>query len=162
MSYFNNKPNQWIILLLVLLNISTLAFMWWNRPQPPNGPGAPPPPVRFLAEKLGFDKEQAEALRTQMDVYFDEIDSVRIQLQKNRRALLDLLSEDTIDSTAVEQIMAADASLHTFENRLFIDHYRSISKICTVSQKQQLNQVFSRAMSPPSLKSRPGMDRSLR
>ncbi len=149
MNYFNNKSNRWIILFLILLNVATLGFMWWNRPQMPLGPDRLQRPEGFLAKELGFSKEQANTLKVQMDDYFQKTDSIRNQLRQNRQELLDLISKDTYDSLAVNRQLIVNESLHTLENSLFIDHYRAVAKMCTAPQKQKLVKIFSRAMGPP-------------
>lgn len=149
MSYFNNKRNFWIILFLVLLNLVTIGFMWINRPKPLGHPVGPPPPAGFLIKELEFDKEQADAVKVQMDGYFSNLDSIRKQLRQNRQLLLTVISRENVDSSEVERLLTVNESLHTRENRLFIDHYRAMSAICREDQQQRLNRVFSKAMAPP-------------
>jgi hypothetical protein len=149
MSYFRDKSNRWIILFLVVLNIATLSFMWINRPVPQNRPGAPTPPAGLLARELGFDKEQADALKPVMDDYFMSTDSIREQLQKNRQALLASIKDEPLNNQQIDRLLAENEALHTRENRAFIEHYRGIMRICSEVQKEQLAKIFSRPVPPP-------------
>jgi len=149
MSYFRHKSNLWIILFLVALNIGTLSFMWINRPIPPNRPGVPTPPAGLMARELGFDKEQADALKLLMDDYFMSTDSIRVQLGKNRQSLLSIIKDEPLNNQQIDRLLTKNEDLHTRENRAFIEHYRSIVQLCSEDQKEQLDKIFSRPSPPP-------------
>lgn len=136
-----------IISALILLNIATLATLWFR-------PMGPPPPDRhrtgdFLVRELKFDKQQAEQFRKLRDAHFQNARELDHQIHENKRRMLEVLAQNPPDTAAAFAITQSTGKLTHRLDSLLVQHYLDIQAICTPEQREKLKHVFMEAMPKP-------------
>lgn len=156
----NTRLSTIVILLLILLNSVTLAFMWLDKPAcpPPPVPGQNPPrpprppegPARFLIEELKFDEMQKA-----------EFDKLKQKHRKATRTLLDsmhIMKEKLFSGIPSGNLQEADkdaSEIASLQKRLELatfDHFRQVRALCTSEQKKHFDEITGevlRMMAPP-------------
>ena len=92
----NNKIVSWLIALLVLANITTLAFFWIGhfKNQRDNSP------KEFLAKKLKFNVDQKTAYFKLAKEHNEAAKIIREQVKMDKDSFFQLLKSDTIIDSA--------------------------------------------------------------
>ncbi len=132
------------IALLVVINLTTLAYLWFTRPPMPPHPGEHPE----LTNDLGIS---GDAKR--------KVDALEVRHHKEKRALLDkdhalhetyfsmIGSGESTDSILAE----IQANNKNIEEMTF-DFFDQVAGYCTEEQKARLKEIISRRlprMGPP-------------
>lgn len=135
----NIKFLKIVILLLVLINISTLAFLWLNRPQPNNAVEG------FFAEKLEFTPQQKEQFAALKDEHRDQIQALKKSNKELHDAYFDLLKNPNIDSATVKNAASQILKIKEKEELALFYHFKKIRAICDAKQKQKFDEVIKEA-----------------
>ncbi len=155
MASFNK--NTWLIVLLVVLNLVSLGALWISR--------TPPPPEttksehtskvdKFFHKELNLDEDQMVEVKKLTKEHFQERREVFQQIREQKGLLIKELSDETEDTVAINTILAEIARLESMNEKLFIDHYKNLKKVCTPEQLDSLNKVFQRGIHPHGLRNR--------
>lgn len=146
MNHFNHQRSNWIIGILVVLNLGTLLAIWLTRAPEPARPDMPHRVDRFLEKALELTPEQAaqfEDLRSghhqTMRQYFDT-------QRDNRQLMLKKLTASPPDTAAAHRIAALIGEQQTALEELMIGHYSQLRQVCTPAQQEKLGEVFMEAL----------------
>jgi len=141
-----------VIVLLIIINAGTIAFMWFGRPPHPPQPGEHP-----IAEKLELT---GEALR--------KVNALEADHHKTKRALMEL---EHVLHTKLFNAVGRDTSIdELYENisknraeieKMTFNFFDEISHYCTEAQKVELRKFVQRRLNrlrpgpPPTRNQRP-------
>lgn len=148
MSYFNR--NKWwavLILLLVALNIATLAAFWLLRDkQAVEKVPSKSPAIEYLVNELGLDSVQKEKLGLLKADHQQKMREIRSRNKAVKDALFSLLKDSTATDSAVAKaaresvVYDVEAELVTFK------HFREIRNLCNPEQKKKFDSVIAEVL----------------
>ncbi len=141
----NTKFLKVIIFLLLLINISTIAFMWFNRPQPKDNVGD------FFAKELHFTEKQKEQFIILRDEHREQRQSLRAENKEKHDAYFDLLKNPTTDSVAIKRAVSELLKIKEKEELGTFYHFQKVRTICDENQKEKFDEIIgeaSRMMAP--------------
>ncbi len=153
----NSKIVSWLIALLVVANITTLAFYWIGhfKYQKENSP------KEFLSKNLNFSKSQKNAYFKLAKEHNESAKIIRDQVKDDKESLFQLLKSDTInDSVRNDKALKVSMSIQALDILTF-EHFRKVRALCTQEQKPQFDELIQKMVNavnqiqkgpPPSLK----------
>lgn len=146
----NIKFFKIIIVVLLSINIATLAFMWYSNGRHGRNPrhqdiGA------FLSEELHF----SEAQQNQFDILkHDHQDKVKDLRDKNRAFhdhFFDMLAKNVSDSIQLNNALDSIVTTQKQIEMVTFYHFKAVRAICTSAQQKKFDEVIDdalRMMSP--------------
>ncbi|WP_117879824.1 Spy/CpxP family protein refolding chaperone [Aureibaculum luteum] len=146
----NTKILTGIIVLLILLNLSIVATLFYNKNEvtnygvqdnqeiemPTNHLG------RFFREALNLSNEQHRAFQNIRHQYHENSDIIIEKMDKNRNDLLTALGAEKSDTIILKKLSKDIGSLHTELKNLTIQYYLDMKEVCNEKQKVKLFQTF--------------------
>ncbi len=134
-----------VIVILLLINISTLGFMFMQRP----AHGMPPPPPdagAFLSHELNFTEDQEK----QLDLLRRENRSVIETFRENGKEFHDQFF-DLLNSSPVDSGMVSSKADSICSNQKQIElatfyHFQKVRAICNPEQKKKFDEVIKEAL----------------
>ena len=136
----NSKIVSWLIALLVVANITTLAFFWIGhfKNQKENSP------KEFLSKNLNFSKSQKNAYFILAKEHNESAKIIRDQIKNDKESLFQLLKSDTInDSVRNDKALKVSMSIQALDILTF-EHFRKVRAICTEEQKPQFDELIKK------------------
>lgn len=135
----NIKFLKIVIILLLLINISTIAFMWFNRPQPKDNIGD------FFAKELFFTDKQKKQFIVLRDEHRQQRQSLRALDKEKHDAYFDLLKNATVDSVAIKKAILEMLKIREKEELGTFSHFQKVRAICDETQKKKFDKIIGEA-----------------
>jgi Spy/CpxP family protein refolding chaperone len=135
----NTKFLKVVIMLLLLINISTIAFMWFNRPQPKDNIGD------FFAKELHFTDKQKEQFNVLRDEHRQQRQSLKALDKEKHDAYFDLLKNATVDSLAIKNAISELLKIKEKEELGTFSHFQKVRAICDETQKEKFDKIIGEA-----------------
>ncbi len=142
------RTTQWIIILLVILNIFTIVTLWMQRGQrqplpPPGEQGRQGHDVfRFLDMELDLSESQSRQLEEMRHRHHEE----RLRLEKGvldtRRELLRLVTRSDTDSTEVQRLSRSIGERQAVLEQLTFQHFMEIKALCNRDQTAEFERLL--------------------
>jgi len=147
MNYFTkNRLLFWGIVLLVLMNVSSLATVWYQqrqRAELPQEPMRPPRDVAdFLKRRLELSPAQAEEMVQLQQQHFQTARTLRNEIRELKQSLFDELTGEAADSARVDSIAAQIGRKHSELEKLTFYHFRDIRCLCPPEKKKHLEALM--------------------
>ena len=136
----NSKIVSWLIALLVVANITTLAFFWIGhfKNQKENSP------KEFLSKNLNFSKSQKNAYFILAKEHNESAKIIRDQIKNDKESLFQLLKSDTFnDSVRNDKALKVSMSIQALDILTF-EHFRKVRAICTEEQKPPFDELIQK------------------
>jgi protein CpxP len=137
-----------LVVILLLINITTLAGIWrmmdWNnmRLMPP----PPPSPKDFIINKLGLDDEQQKVFEELRNEHFTQMSNLREEIKSEKSELYDLLKNPQIDTNATYKHFASIMSKEERLERITFEHFRKLRNVCNDEQKQHFDVIIDKVL----------------
>lgn len=138
----------WVIIGLILLNLSVLIMMWLDSPKPPffiqkeNRP-----PVRdFFNKELELTAEQQKAFDESRDAHFKEVDSLMRLLEEKRRRVNQEVYRDKPDKTQIDVISDSIGTLTAQTEKLRVAHFAKLYSLLNNEQREKFKKMISETM----------------
>ncbi|MDX1617602.1 MAG: periplasmic heavy metal sensor [Balneolaceae bacterium] len=149
-----SKKYRWALIgfiVMVLLNIGTLATIWIIRPphRPAVGLEEQPRRVqRFLERELDLTASQREAFRLLRQEHFRETQSIVKDLAASRRAYFDLLSQpdSAVDAALRDSLLHRIGSGHAQLEASTYRHFREMRNMLDRGQRQKLDRIIEQTI----------------
>ena len=146
MNIFNtNRIVFWILIFLVLINITALATYYFNI-RKPSGEAIPNSGYKAgiaLKEELKLAPEQSLKVNQINAVYQATSTPIVAEIREKKANLLVELSKENTDTTLVvelaEEVVIGQKKLQLANIRQFLD----LKKVCTPEQTQKLSQIYA-------------------
>jgi periplasmic protein CpxP/Spy len=142
----NSRFLKIVIVVLLIINIATLAFLWTA----PMRHG--PPPMRgedvagFLSRELNFTPEQQKQFEELRKEHHDNIDNIRQQDREMHDKFFDLLCTNPVDSAFVGQMADSMSGFRKQIELLTFYHFQKVRGICTAEQQKKFDEVIDDAL----------------
>ncbi len=164
----NSKFNAFALIVLVLLNIVTVAALLLKQPEQhateiimPPGPDRPhgPPghkgPGNFIVNELELNEEQRAQFDALKETHHTTMKGIHDQVKAKKEALFEAIGGDEATATAIAQEIGA---LQTQLEMATYQHFTALRNICTPEQQTKLDGLMKEIMRhmAPGPKGRPG------
>jgi Spy/CpxP family protein refolding chaperone len=152
MDYFSKKRLAfWGVALLVIMNISALTTVWFQRYRPQELAHRPelerrePPPERvkqFLKEELGLTEAQMTQFAEYQNRHFAHAREIRDAMRDLKQELFHELSSSAPDTMKVERLAAAIGVRQSELEKTTFYHFLGLKRLCTPEQQTKLEALF--------------------
>lgn len=144
MNFFsNNRVLFWILMFLVLVNISVLAGYFIIFRNPVNPSVSTSRPGWALKKELSLTAEQTVKVQAINAAYKAAADPLIQNIQETKAGLLNELSRESTDTSVVSdlsnQISIAQKKLQSVNINQFLD----LKKVCSPEQTKKLAQIYA-------------------
>ncbi len=154
----------WAIVILIVLNLGTLATLWIRQLQQPSPISRPElgPPARardFLSRELGFSEDQKKELADLQARQVSQMDALQGKIDALKRGMMDQLLNSSSDSRRIEHLAGEVGEIEARKARLVYTHLGEIKDLCTPEQRERfagLVRELLRIMKPPNPSGHPG------
>lgn len=129
------------IVVLVLINISTLVFMWMHRPgHGSRGPG------EFLIKSISFDAAQQSELARLRDAHRAAMRDFRRQNGDVRQRFYAFLASSAPDSTQWQPLADSIAFGQKQMEMVTFRHFQAVRALCRPEQQPKFDAVIGEAL----------------
>jgi periplasmic protein CpxP/Spy len=145
----SNRFLKITIIVLVLVNISTLAFMWSGRKHheghmpPPHGPNGA---FDFLTHELNLDESQIKQFDALRKEHHEEAMIIQEKSRKMHHRFFDLLKNMPADSLVSAQLADSMAMCQKQMEMLTFNHFKKVRDICKPEQQKKFDEVINEAL----------------
>ena len=145
--FMKNRFVRWTIIVLVLLNVSTLAMLWFVSTRRPTGPPEHPrqrdeEAARFLQEELQLDDDQFQEYLRLRDAHRNRADRINRTLMELKREMLGELFHEHPDTVRAFAIARRTGSLQVELERITLMHFMELKDLCGIEQKDKLESLL--------------------
>jgi periplasmic protein CpxP/Spy len=138
----NAKMYKAIIVLLVIMNLGTLAFMWFHRPGR-EGQVKQQAAAAVLIKELGLtDVQQKEYMQLRRE-HRDAIDKLSLHDKALHQRFFDLLLRDRPDSLSLVLLADSIAADRRQMEMVTYDHFSRVNNLLNPSQKEKFKIIFN-------------------
>jgi Spy/CpxP family protein refolding chaperone len=144
-----------ILIISVAINFATLCtfgYFWWTRHYQ-RGPFIFQPPDHIknwgknpMIKKLELTQEQINEIRRMREEMGKGADSLRIELFKRRKELMDILKQDEVDQLRVDSIINEISDLQAQHEKRIMKNFQHIRDILTQEQREKLGELLHMAI----------------
>jgi periplasmic protein CpxP/Spy len=148
----------WMIGLLVVINLVTLATLWLGvlwRPAaspPPRGDNRPDDVNRFLERELNLTVEQAAKLEDLRRRNAAAMQSIQEEIHRLKKAEVDELLAPRTDAARIDELAAEIGTKEAEKEKVLFSHLQDLMALCRPDQQEKLRSVMGelvRLMGPP-------------
>jgi Spy/CpxP family protein refolding chaperone len=152
MDFFTkNKLLFWCVMVLMLLNVLTLASVWLHRPPVPFG-GMHQGRIsglEIMQKQLGLSKEQSRQIERIRNEHFARTDPILDEMRKIRLDVLDeVFASEPNRAKTNEYIEELGKKQIQFETKLY-NHFAELKQACTPGQRGDLKRMLVRVIENP-------------
>lgn len=151
--FSQNKILIWVMIFLLLLNISTIGSIIFFKSRVNTMISPPKPPLahkmgimqrdgRFMKEYLGLNEEQFIQFSNTRFEFQQKAHSIAMELRQKRMELFDELKKSNPGERKIRKISEETGQLHTELNIETSNYYMKIKEICNEGQREQLHRFF--------------------
>lgn len=144
----------WAIVALAVLNLTTIATVFYNRSRnvretTNQKAGVIQPEVtsmrfsgRYFRDQLNLNSEQMERFREFNPAFRQHVRDINFELGSIRRKMLDEMSSSGCDTVRLKSLSDSVGHLHANLKVLTYRYYLDFKKICNKEQKEKLDSLF--------------------
>lgn len=140
---------NWLILLLVVLNLSTLATIWLNNRCYPAeetivaGDDNRPLNGKCFIKNLDLTPEQTGPFRKINHRFRKKVCPLLLQLREQKNEMFRQLRQAPTDSLSLEETARRIGNLHYRLKKETVRFYLEVQQLCTPAQRQKLEHYFT-------------------
>jgi len=142
------------IITLLLINISTLTFMFLSGPNGHNS-NRNPEPKNLIIKKLHFNENQIVNYEKTIEIHQKTIRNLDDSIRETKQELYQLLNSGTIDLVKKEALISKLADFQKQIETIHFNHFLEIKSICKKEQlsdynklTEELSKIFSQRPKP--------------
>ena len=144
----------WSVVALIVLNVSTLATIYYQRIISNKEAVTVSPATeinqaredqfsgRYFRDRLNFSPEQMDRFQNFNPEFRSEAREINNRLSELRNEMLDELSSEDPDRHRLASLSDSIGFQHSILKRLTYDYYLNIRNICNPDQRQNLRDLF--------------------
>lgn len=148
MDFFTKKKlTTWAIVILVILNLSTLATLWFLElkrppllPSPRSGIGDVQP---FLRRKLGLSEEQERQFRELRQRHFDRTNAMMDEIHQLKKEVMAELFVPQPDVEKVRRLSDEIGARQAELERLLFFHFQDLKAVCKPKQREKFRALMN-------------------
>ncbi len=147
-----NRWLYWIIIFLIVTNLSTIVLMSQRKePIPPGIRDRAPMEQgdeqlmsRALHRRLGLSDEQIEKVKPFTQEYREQVHEIKLALKEERVKMFDLLNANPVNDSELESATQRIGKLHTQLKQKTARYYLELKAELTPKQQEELAYMFDR------------------
>jgi Spy/CpxP family protein refolding chaperone len=142
----------WAIVLLAVMNISTLATILYHKyesdiTETVSGPKQLETDSekfrgRYFRDQLNLNREQMEKFRRINPAFRPKARNITIELAQKRKQMLIEMAAEKSDTLILNALSDSIGQLHSNLKKITYKYYQEIKNICDKGQQQKLEQIF--------------------
>ncbi len=146
-----NNFVKWVIVILFVVNIATVAIMWiyiTGEKKPPridNG-GRPPGPIGLMQKELGLSGDQTKQIEQMRIKNFEKSEVIIDKITVLKKKLSELLFDEKTDTASINSITKEIGILQSEMEKFRFNDFRSLISICTKEQREKLKPILKEVM----------------
>lgn len=150
----------WLVILLSILNITTIATIILHNKDEKDmksiivEPEAQPINGKYFRHELGFNKDQMEVFRQNNRMFRHKANRIVMDINQQKQTMFDELQSTNPDTTKLNTISTKIGSLHTELKHATVQFYLALSKVCNVDQKEKMKTIFTPLFIESSLRNK--------
>ncbi|MDI9522579.1 MAG: hypothetical protein QM237_04910 [Bacteroidota bacterium] len=145
-----NKILVWIIVLLVILNVTTIISIFHHIQKDKKaaetvisiGEGQNPLSGRFFMQEIGFDQEQIERFRQVNREFNPKTNQIIWQMDSLKWVIFDELNRQQVDTARLQQLNSRFGELHAKLKDETCTYYLKLKEISNSEQVEKLQSAF--------------------
>jgi protein CpxP len=144
-----NRYLTFIIILLVVLNLATLAMVWLGRAQRSAPPQKPVEPEReqarlqqILRDELAFNDGQIERYMSLRQKYREEVQRLNDEIRRIKKRMFDEALQDNPKPELSDSLLALTQQKQVEIERLTFRHFLDLKKLCKPEQQNMLKLII--------------------
>ncbi len=157
MNHFKeNRWITWLVAILVILNISTLAMLWMQNGKQHRGKDRMErrhgEKKNKMAKALSLTDDQAQQFETLRATHRELVNGIRKRIGDKKKQKLEMLTVSPIDTASLTNLDQTIGNLYIEIEHSLNEHYSSLQAICNSEQKELLKKQFKKMFdrSPPN------------
>jgi hypothetical protein len=165
MDYFRkNRWVLWLLISLILMNIFSLATIWWLLmprrfgpaclPDRASGPAALP---RFFQKELGLNAAQGQVFESALQEHFQKIHLIFQAMHERRKQIFESTFHDPYDPSKVERLSREIGALQTELETKMAEHFRQLRRLCQPEQQAKFKKIFEQFLDQIDPSKMPGI-----
>lgn len=132
-----------VIIILLLLNLGTLAYLWTGRENnPPHYPMPPDSPDAIIINELQLDDVQVAQFQAFKHRHRKSTDSVQRIIRGIQKELFGLVEHDTMDIPKRDSLLTAIEQCESAKHLITIEHFHEIRSVLRLEQKTLFNDLM--------------------
>jgi protein CpxP len=135
----------YIIILLVILNMSTLLMVWIGRPSHRSANRGPVSPEhekarveQLLKDELGFDETQTEQYLMMRQEHHKRVTSLRHEIRQLKKQMFDEVLQDNPQPMLSDSLLRLAQEKQANLEQLTFKHFLDLKKLCKPEQRDKL------------------------
>jgi protein CpxP len=140
----NSRFLKIVIIVLLVINIGTLAFMWLQHTH--HGPDGPPrrDVAGFLEHELKFTDDQRKQFDVLREEHHEQVENIQRRAHEMHDRFFDLLSKQ--DSSEVKQLADSLAKNQEQVELITFDHFKKVRELCNPEQQKKFDEIIDDAL----------------
>lgn len=144
----------WLVIILLILNISTLGTIAYFRFFSPNYPASYQPRIGckdshkmhdvYFREKVGYTTAQMDQFRKIRDQHYEEIQDIRTVIGKNRQFFFKELEQENPNLKIIDSLNRNVGDLHYKWAGSSTNFLTEAGNICTKEQRTEFYQLMQK------------------
>ena len=154
MKQLNTKIVGIVILVLVTLNIVTLATIWFHHKQEMEAPERRKrgDAANFLINELGFDSTQKLAYQQLIEQHQKDLHEIREQIKEAKESYFELLADSAVSEATIKSSSLKSAAIEQEIDIETFHHFQKVRALCNPEQKRKFDLIIKdvvKLMGPP-------------
>ncbi|NWF88665.1 MAG: periplasmic heavy metal sensor [Ignavibacteriaceae bacterium] len=143
------KTYAFLILFLIVVNVSILIILWMGRPKPPEHFSQKPPNNEmFLRKELGLSDEQDKLLKQNRKLMLDSSRVLDEILWNKKRELQAEAFKEKVDSAKVNILLNEITLLRSKMESMMFKHFSDLKAILTKEQLEKFKRLLDETRKP--------------
>jgi Spy/CpxP family protein refolding chaperone len=140
----------WVIISLILLNLTVVVLLWLNAPKPPVmfSKDRRFPVKDFFNKELGLSQEQQTAFDKLRDEHFKTIDTIIKQIDAKRSLMDDEMFRQNPDKAKIQQISDSIGRLTSEIEVLRAEHFSKLYSLLDQKQAEKFRNIVKETHKP--------------
>jgi Spy/CpxP family protein refolding chaperone len=136
-----------LLVILLILNITTVSYIWINK-SGMNEHGGPhrPDVFSFLCKELQLTEQQQRQYEDLRNEHHQSIERIQEKARQFREHFFDLIHTSPTDSVQVKQLADSIASTQQKIELATFYHFQKVRAICTPEQQKRFDEVIQDAL----------------
>lgn len=139
----------------MVMNLSSLATVWWqhHRPGPQQGSrGGPERVLQFLKKELELSETQVKQFVQLQREHFQKTGEIQESIRGLKYEYFGELSASSFDEKKADRLADEIGRKQAEFEKVSFSHFLDLKNLCTLEQRKKLNAIFEellRKMAPP-------------
>ncbi len=141
----NNSKNKillFIVVVMIITNIATLAYFLWFRGKDDRGEHRTGPMTEFLKKDIGFSDQQMKTFDSIKQSHREAMKPMFEDLSKSKDSFYQLLSKPGVTDSELNAASAVIGMKQQAIEIQFFKNFKSVRELCTDQQKVKYDSLL--------------------